>query len=77
MPDTGFLKDTEIKLGASGHILVNDKMETSVEGIYAVGDAIEVIDFVNTQNTAIPLAGPANKQGRIAADNIAGLSHHL
>jgi CoA-disulfide reductase len=73
MPDTAFLKDTEIKLGARGHILVNDKMETGVDGIYAVGDAIEVIDFVNAQNTAIPLAGPANKQGRIAADNIAGL----
>ena len=42
--------------------------------IYAVGDAIEVVDFVTKQNTAIPLAGPANKQGRIAADNIAGLN---
>lgn len=74
VPDTGFLKDTEIKLGARGHILVNNRMETGVEGIYAVGDAIEVIDFINAQNTAIPLAGPANKQGRIAADNIAGLA---
>jgi NADPH-dependent 2,4-dienoyl-CoA reductase/sulfur reductase-like enzyme len=73
VPDTGFLKDTEIKLGARGHILVNNRMETGVGGIYAVGDAIEVIDFINAQNTAIPLAGPANKQGRIAADNIAGL----
>lgn len=73
MPDTAFLKETEIKLGARGHILVNDKMETSADGVYAVGDAIEVIDFVNAQKTAIPLAGPANKQGRIAADNIAGL----
>jgi NADPH-dependent 2,4-dienoyl-CoA reductase/sulfur reductase-like enzyme/rhodanese-related sulfurtransferase len=74
VPDTGFLKDTEIKLGARGHILVNNRMETGVDGIYAVGDAIEVIDFINAQNTAIPLAGPANKQGRIAADNIAGLA---
>ena len=74
VPDTGFLKDTDIKLGARGHILVNNRMETSVDGIYAVGDAIEVIDFINAQNTAIPLAGPANKQGRIAADNIAGLA---
>lgn len=73
-PDTGFLKDSEIKLGAKGHILVNEKMETSAANIFAVGDAIEVVDFVNKQNTAIPLAGPANKQGRIAADNIAGLS---
>jgi CoA-disulfide reductase len=73
-PDTAFLKETGIKFGARGHILVNDQMETGVEGIYAVGDAIEVVDFVNKQNTAIPLAGPANKQGRIAADNIAGLN---
>lgn len=74
VPDTAFLKDTEIKLGARGHILVNNRMETGVGGIYAVGDAIEVVDFINAQNTAIPLAGPANKQGRIAADNIAGLA---
>lgn len=74
VPDTAFLKDTEIKLGARGHILVNNRMETGVDGIYAVGDAIEVVDFINAQNTAIPLAGPANKQGRIAADNIAGLA---
>ena len=73
-PDTGFLKDTGIKLGAKGHILVNEKMETNAANVFAVGDAIEVVDFVNKQNTAIPLAGPANKQGRIAADNIAGLS---
>ncbi|KMT21076.1 CoA-disulfide reductase [Clostridium cylindrosporum] len=73
-PDTSFIKDSGIKLGAKGHILVNDKMETNIENIYAVGDAIEVVDFVNKQNTAIPLAGPANKQGRIAADNICGLN---
>jgi rhodanese-related sulfurtransferase len=73
-PDTNFLKDSGIKLGPKGHILVDDKMETNIENIYAVGDAIEVTDFVNKQNTAIPLAGPANKQGRIAADNIAGLN---
>lgn len=72
-PDTAFLKNSELKLGARGHILVNDRMETSINSVYAVGDAIEVIDYVNSQNTAIPLAGPANKQGRIAADNIAGL----
>ena len=73
-PDTEFVKEAGIKLGARGHILVNDKMETSAEGVYAVGDAIEVVDFVNKGNTAIPLAGPANKQGRIAADNLAGLN---
>jgi CoA-disulfide reductase len=73
-PDTGFLKDSGITLGAKGHILVNERMGTSAENVFAVGDAIEVVDFVNKQNTAVPLAGPANKQGRIAADNIAGIS---
>ncbi|AZV57826.1 CoA-disulfide reductase [Clostridium sp. AWRP] len=73
-PDTDFIKDSGIKLGAKGHILVNNKMQTNIENIYAVGDAIEVVDFVNKQNTAVPLAGPANKQGRIAADNISGLN---
>ncbi|MBU3091195.1 CoA-disulfide reductase [Clostridium sp. CF011] len=72
-PDTGFAKEAGIKVGPKGHILVNNKMETSAEGVFAVGDAIEVVDFINKTNTAIPLAGPANKQGRIAADNIAGL----
>ena len=72
-PDTAFAGEAGIKLGTRGHILVNDKMETSAQGVFAVGDAIEVQDFINKGNTAIPLAGPANKQGRIAADNIAGL----
>ena len=74
LPDTGFLKDSGILLGARGHILVNEKMATNTANVFAVGDAIEVVDFVNKQNTAVPLAGPANKQGRIAADNIAGLN---
>jgi NADPH-dependent 2,4-dienoyl-CoA reductase/sulfur reductase-like enzyme/rhodanese-related sulfurtransferase len=72
-PDTHFLQNSGIKLGVKGHILVNNKMQTNLPGIYAVGDAIEVTDFVNRQNTAIALAGPANKQGRIVADNIAGI----
>ena len=71
-PDTAFLKGSGIELGSKGHILVNNQMQSSVEGIYAVGDAIEVTDYITKQQTAIPLAGPANKQGRIAADNIAG-----
>lgn len=74
IPDTGFLKGSGILLGAKGHILVSETLETNVAGIYSVGDAIEVVDLVNKQNLAVPLAGPANKQGRIAADNIAGLS---
>lgn len=73
-PDTAFLKDSGIEFGPKGHILVNDRMETNVPGVYAVGDAIEVVDYVTKSKTAIPLAGPANKQGRIAADNVAGLN---
>lgn len=73
VPDTGFVKESGIELGARGHILVNDHMETSTADIYAVGDAIEVKDFVNGHGAAIPLAGPANKQGRIVADNITGI----
>lgn len=72
-PDTGFLSGSGIALGKKGHILVNQRMETSIPSIYAVGDAIEVQDLVTDQPAAIPLAGPANKQGRIAADNIAGI----
>lgn len=73
VPETSFLKNTGIELGKKGHIIVNDNMETNIEGIFAVGDAVEVVDFVNKNKTAIALAGPANKQGRIAADNICGI----
>ena len=72
-PDTAFLRDSGIELGPKGHIVVNEHMETSADGVYAVGDAVEIVDFINGQKTAIPLAGPANKQGRIAADNVSGL----
>ena len=71
-PDTGFLKDSGLAMGPKGHLVVNEHMLTSDPSIYAVGDAVEIVDFVNGQKTAIPLAGPANLQGRIAADNIAG-----
>lgn len=73
IPDTSFLQDSGVALGPRGHIIVNDKMESSVPHIYAVGDAIEVKDYIHGTQTAIPLAGPANKQGRIVADQIAGL----
>lgn len=73
-PDTEFLKDSGLEFGPRGHILVNEKMETNSKNVYAVGDAVEVVDFVTKKKTAIPLAGPANKQGRIAADNVAGLN---
>lgn len=73
-PDTSFLKNSGVSLGSRGHIIVNEKMESSVPHIYAVGDAIEVTDYIHGTKTAIPLAGPANKQGRIVADQIAGLN---
>lgn len=73
-PDTEFLKGSHIALGERGHIKVNSKLETNINGIYAVGDAIEGIDFVTGAKSAVALAGPANKQGRIAADNIVGIS---
>ncbi|MBC8079726.1 MAG: FAD-dependent oxidoreductase [Gorillibacterium sp.] len=72
-PDTDFLNSSGLERGPRGHIIVNDKLQTNVENIYAVGDAVEVRDFVNGFPTAIPLAGPANKQGRIAADNVSGM----
>lgn len=71
-PDTSFIRDSGISLGERGHILVNEKMETSVEGVYAAGDAVLVKDIVSGKEAYIPLAGPANKQGRIIADNISG-----
>lgn len=72
-PDTAFLAGSGLSVGPRGHILVNNRMETNLANVYAVGDAVEVTDYVNGTQTAIPLAGPANKQGRIAADNVCGL----
>ncbi|MCY9657158.1 FAD-dependent oxidoreductase [Paenibacillus chondroitinus] len=72
-PDTAFLRDSGIALNPKGHILVDDQMRTNLDYVYAVGDAVEVTHYVHGQKTAIPLAGPANKQGRIAADHICGL----
>ena len=71
-PDTVLAKEAGLELGLKGSIVVNDRMETSVPDIYAVGDAVQVKHFVTGQDAVISLAGPANKQGRIAADNICG-----
>ena len=71
-PDTALAKEAGLELGVRGSIVVNDRMETSVPDIYAVGDAVQVRHFVTGQDALIALAGPANKQGRIAADNICG-----
>lgn len=71
-PETAIAKDAGIELNPRGSIIVNNKMQTNIPNIYAVGDAVEVEDFLTKKPAFIPLAGPANKQGRIAADNIAG-----
>ena len=71
-PETKLTKDCGINVNARGSIIVNSHMETNLPDIYAVGDAVEVADFITKAPAFIPLAGPANKQGRIAADNIAG-----
>ena len=71
-PDTTLARDAGLELGIKGSIVVNERMETSIPDIYAVGDAVQVKHFVTGQDTLISLAGPANKQGRIAADNICG-----
>ncbi|MBR3593025.1 MAG: CoA-disulfide reductase [Clostridia bacterium] len=71
-PETAIAKDCGIELNGRGSIVVNNKMQTNMPNIYAVGDAVEVEDFITKKPAFIPLAGPANKQGRIAADNIAG-----
>ena len=75
-PDTQLAQDAGLELGVKGSIVVNDRMETSVPNIYAVGDAVQVKHFVTGQDVLLSLAGPANKQGRIAADNICGGDSH-
>lgn len=71
-PDSRLAAEAGLELGLKGSILVNDRMQTSDPDIYAVGDAVQVNHFVTGQPSLIALAGPANKQGRIAADNMAG-----
>ena len=71
-PDTALAKSAGLELGVKGSIVVNERMETSLPDIYAVGDAVQVRHAVSGLPAHIALAGPANKQGRIAADNICG-----
>ena len=71
-PESTLAREAGLALGMKGSILVNDRMETSVPDIYAVGDAVQVKHYVTGQDALIALACPANKQGRIAADNICG-----
>ncbi|MHA1611262.1 MAG: FAD-dependent oxidoreductase [Promethearchaeota archaeon] len=71
-PERQLAEAAQLTIGERGGILVNDYLETSDPNIYAIGDAIEVKDFINEKSALIPLAGPANKQGRIVANNIMG-----
>ena len=73
-PENTLAKDAGLALGVKGAIAVSDNMQTSDEDIYAVGDAVEVENFISKDKAVITLAGPANKQGRIAADNICGIN---
>ena len=75
-PDTVLAKEAGLELGIKESIVVNDRMETSVPDIYAAGDAVQVKHYVTSNDTLISLAGPANKQGRIIADNICGGDSH-
>lgn len=71
-PETTLAKECGLELGVRGSLKVNEYMQTSDKDIYAGGDSVQVNDFVNETETLIPLAGPANRQGRIIADNLYG-----
>lgn len=73
-PNSELAAAAGLECGKRGHIRVNENMRTSDPDIYAAGDAVEVRDPLFGGSAAIPLAGPANRQGRIAADNIAGIA---
>ena len=71
-PETKLAKEAGLQIGELGGIYTNEMMQTSDPSIYAVGDAVEEKDFVTGAQTLVPLAGPANRQGRMAADNMLG-----
>lgn len=71
-PETKIAKEAQLELNERGAIIVDKFMRTSDPNIYALGDAVEIMDFVNKRKTMIPLAWPANRQGRLVADNIMG-----
>jgi NADPH-dependent 2,4-dienoyl-CoA reductase/sulfur reductase-like enzyme/rhodanese-related sulfurtransferase len=73
-PETKLAKQAGLQIGELGGIYTNEMMQTSDPNIYAVGDAVEEKDFVTGAQTLVPLAGPANRQGRMAADNMLGRS---
>ena len=71
-PETTLAKDADLHIGPRGGIVVDAQMRTSDPNIWAVGDVVEVHDVLTGQDTVLPLAGPANRQGRVAAESIAG-----
>ncbi|CAE6924574.1 NAD(FAD)-dependent dehydrogenases [Vibrio sp. B1REV9] len=71
-PETKLAQEAGLQIGALGGIYTNEYMQTSDPSIYAVGDAVEEKDFVTGEQALVPLAGPANRQGRMAADNMLG-----
>ena len=71
-PENHLAKEAGLEIGSKGHIVVDEHMRTSNPSIFAVGDAIQIKDFITKKPSGVPLAGPANKQGRIVADVIAG-----
>jgi len=71
-PESDLARDASLALGPRGHIIVDERMRTSSRDIYAVGDAVQTYHRINGKPCAIPLAGPANRQARVAADNMAG-----
>jgi NADPH-dependent 2,4-dienoyl-CoA reductase/sulfur reductase-like enzyme/peroxiredoxin family protein/rhodanese-related sulfurtransferase/TusA-related sulfurtransferase len=73
-PNSALAKDCGLDVGARGGIVVDESLKTSDESIYAVGDAVETENFITHERAMIPLAGPANKMGRMAADNICGMN---
>jgi len=72
LPDTQMLLDSGIDLGERGHITVDNNLRTNDRSIFAVGDAVQISNAITLQKTVLPLAGPANRQGRLVADVIAG-----
>ncbi|OOF22358.1 FAD-dependent oxidoreductase [Salinivibrio sp. IB872] len=75
-PEVTLAQQAGLAIGEKGGIVVNSTLQTQDPDIYAVGDAVEEIDFVTHKPTLVPLAGPANRQGRMAADNMLGSTEH-
>ncbi|HUJ25690.1 MAG TPA: FAD-dependent oxidoreductase [Myxococcales bacterium] len=76
-PETGLAREAGLRIGESGGIAVDESMRTSDPLVYAVGDAVETVDAVTGLRQVVPLAGPANRQGRVAAEAICGRGTHF